>query len=189
MSSNSSPRPRKWDPFRLTSRLKYKRTANAADSFSEELVAAAKPSQTVSPNLLPAQKSSASEQVQELSKGKSQTNTHEGSDSELGERLLHRALENLSLEDRQTLKDLDSELTIDSLIQSAYDAAREKKRMCESKRWLFTFRGKDLVLRNEADKVVQWLDRFKTVGDVAANVDPMHIGLPWAGIRLLLEVQ
>jgi len=26
------------------------------------------------------------------------------------------------------------------------------------------------------------------VGDVASNVDPMYVGLPWAGIRLLLEV-
>jgi hypothetical protein len=38
------------------------------------------------------------------------------------------------------------------------------------------------------DKVLQLLDRFKSAGDVAANVDPVHIGLPWAGIRVILEV-
>ena len=43
-------------------------------------------------------------------------------------------------------------------------------------------------LRDEADNVILWLDRFKQVGDVAVNVDPIHAGLPWAGVRLLLEV-
>lgn len=35
---------------------------------------------------------------------------------------------------------------------------------------------------------MKWLDRFKQVGDVGSNADPVHIGLPWAGIRFLLEV-
>ena len=43
-------------------------------------------------------------------------------------------------------------------------------------------------LRDEADNVMLWLDRFKQVGDIAVNADPIHAGLPWAGIRLLLEV-
>ena len=44
-------------------------------------------------------------------------------------------------------------------------------------------------MEEEADKVVGWLNRFTAVGDVVANVDPVHVGLPWAGIRLLLEVR
>ena len=44
-------------------------------------------------------------------------------------------------------------------------------------------------LGDEADKVLLWLDRFKSVGDIAVNADPIHAGLPWAGIRLLLEVR
>ena len=44
-------------------------------------------------------------------------------------------------------------------------------------------------MKGEADKVVGWLNRFTAVGDVVANVDPVHMGLPWAGIRLLLEVK
>jgi hypothetical protein len=33
------------------------------------------------------------------------------------------------------------------------------------------------------EKVVRLLDMFKAVGDVVANVDPVHVGLLWAGIR------
>jgi hypothetical protein len=45
-----------------------------------------------------------------------------------------------------------------------------------------------VVLREKADNIVKWLDRFKQVGDIASNTDPVHVGLPWAGIRLLLQV-
>jgi hypothetical protein len=63
-----------------------------------------------------------------------------------------------------------------------------KYRWCsKSKRWTFTFRGRTVVLREKAVNIVKWLDRFKQVGDVASNADPVHIGLPWAGIRLLFQ--
>ena len=50
------------------------------------------------------------------------------------------------------------------------------------------FKGRTIVLRHLADKVVFWLEKFKQVGDIAVNVDPLHAGLPWACIRLLLQV-
>lgn len=68
------------------------------------------------------------------------------------------------------------------------EAAKSKRQTCLDKRWSINIGGRDVVLREKADKVVHWLDRFKPVGDVVANVDPIHVGLPWAGIRLLLEV-
>jgi ankyrin repeat domain-containing protein 50 len=52
----------------------------------------------------------------------------------------------------------------------------------------FTICGHTLVLQEKADNIVKWLDRFKQVGDVTSNADPVHVGLPWAGIRFLLEV-
>ena len=48
--------------------------------------------------------------------------------------------------------------------------------------------GKTVNLSDIAEKVTLGLDRFKAVADVAVNADPVHIGLPWAGIRLLIEV-
>ena len=68
-------------------------------------------------------------------------------------------------------------------------AAKEKQRYYIEKKWTFTFGGRFITLKDEAEKIVRWLDRFKAVGDIASNVDPVHVGLPWAGIRLLLEVR
>lgn len=77
----------------------------------------------------------------------------------------------------------------DSALRDVLNAAQEKKKFCEDRRWTFTFRGQIVKLRDEADSVVLWLDRFKQVGDIAVNADPIHAGLPWAGIRFLLEVR
>ncbi|KAG9227960.1 hypothetical protein BJ875DRAFT_490520 [Amylocarpus encephaloides] len=76
---------------------------------------------------------------------------------------------------------------IDLALMQAIAAAKVKQRLCIERRWTFTVAGRVVTLKNEADKVVHWLNRFKSVGDVVANVDPVHAGLPWAGIRFLLE--
>jgi hypothetical protein len=73
---------------------------------------------------------------------------------------------------------------IDLTLKQALDAAKEKQQCCIEKRWTFTFAGRVVTLKEEADKVVRWLNRFKAVGDVAVNADPVHAGLPWAVIRL-----
>lgn len=41
-----------------------------------------------------------------------------------------------------------------------------------------------IVVLEEVDKIVAWLDRFKDVGDLAVNADPVHVELPWVGVRL-----
>jgi hypothetical protein len=43
-------------------------------------------------------------------------------------------------------------------------------------------------MRDVADRICTWLDNFKEIGDIIVNVDPIHCGLPWAGIKLLLQV-
>ncbi|KAL9576092.1 MAG: hypothetical protein Q9212_007392, partial [Teloschistes hypoglaucus] len=72
-------------------------------------------------------------------------------------------------------------------LEETLAAAKEKQEFYNTKRWTYTFAGRTVVLKEEADKVVGWLNRFTAIGDVVANVDPVHIGLPWAGIRLLLQ--
>jgi hypothetical protein len=109
----------------------------------------------------------------------------------LGPALLNRALELLSPRERGTIEEHIIATTddINSALEKALNAAQTKQNLCKNKRWTFTFGGHTVTLREEADKVLLWLDRFKQVGDIAVNADPIHAGLPWAGIRLLLEVR
>ncbi|KAF7505435.1 hypothetical protein GJ744_000762 [Endocarpon pusillum] len=103
--------------------------------------------------------------------------------------LLQNALHRLKDEERTTVERHISLASTDiqSAVQGAVNAVNNKRQACLDNRWSCTLNGRKVILREKADKVVYWLDRFKSVGDVVANADPIHIGLPWAGIRLLLE--
>lgn len=105
--------------------------------------------------------------------------------------ILDNALKRLSDTERSTLRKYVALTSndIDFALRQSLAAVEEKQRYCNEKRWIFTFAGRKVTLKEEADKVIRWLNRVKAVGDVAVNADPIHAGLPWAGIRLLLEVR
>jgi len=54
--------------------------------------------------------------------------------------------------------------------------------------WTISFKGHELIVNDVTHKILDGLEKFKTIGDIVVNVDPLHAGLPWAGIRLLLQV-
>lgn len=49
--------------------------------------------------------------------------------------------------------------------------------------------GEEIILRDVAGKALFWLSKFKEVGDIAVNFDPVHASLPWAAVRFLLQVR
>lgn len=50
--------------------------------------------------------------------------------------------------------------------------------------------GKDPVrVRVAISRIIICLRRFKEVGDIAVNFDPVHAALPWAAFRFVLEVR
>jgi hypothetical protein len=65
----------------------------------------------------------------------------------------------------------------------------KKKQFCDAKQWKFRKRNGEVVfIRESLDQVVEWVRRFREVGDVVMQYDPAHAALPWAGCRLLLQV-
>lgn len=54
--------------------------------------------------------------------------------------------------------------------------------------WKVTWRGDVIVLRDIAMKIMQWVDKFKQIGDIVVQYDPGHAALPWAASRFLLQV-
>jgi hypothetical protein len=54
--------------------------------------------------------------------------------------------------------------------------------------WRIKWRGEDIVLHDVGMKIVNWIDKFKQIGDIAVQYDPGHAALPWAAFRFLLEV-
>ena len=100
-----------------------------------------------------------------------------------------RVFQVLSQEDKDIIQDyIRTDVTsLQDVIQDAHKAAVLKLYECESKKWTIKVGDQEYPLEDKAKKIVKWLDRFKLAGDVAVNVDPLHAGLPWAIIRVLLE--
>ena len=122
--------------------------------------------------------------------------------SEMGEAggLWTKALNNLSEKDKITLRSLsgmgksalEGNKTIETTskldIEVILVEVRAKREMCLENQWEFEFRGRAVNLRYQADKIISWLAKFKEIGDIAIQKNPGPTALPWAGIRLLLQV-
>jgi hypothetical protein len=78
--------------------------------------------------------------------------------------------------------------TLPDLLEQLHDLAKRNKKQYDTKSWSFKLHGRDYILRDVAGKVVEWVNLFKQVGDVAIQHDPGYAALPWAGVRFLLEV-
>ncbi len=78
--------------------------------------------------------------------------------------------------------------TMPGLLEQLRHVAERKRAECDEKRWRFELNGRTYILRDVASKVIEWVNLFKQVGDVAVQYDPGHAALPWAGVRFLLEV-
>lgn len=102
--------------------------------------------------------------------------------------IFDQAVRRLQNGDQDIFKQHNSTNNIDKTLDDVYKLAKEKQNTCENKRWKFSYGKHRVVLRDVAEKVTSRLGRFTQIGDIIANVDPLHVGLPWAGIRLLLQV-
>jgi hypothetical protein len=109
----------------------------------------------------------------------------------VGNGILSDVLQALGPDDRRTVSTLllpKGADNIDAVFNDVHSYARKLQERCATKRWSWEYKGRQVYLSDQVDKIMPLLDKFKSAGDVVANVDPVHIGLPWAGIRVILEV-
>lgn len=97
------------------------------------------------------------------------------------------AIGKLSEESKFAISSIKSDSKLD-ILQHLRAAATEKQKDCEDKRWKYELNGRQIILRDVAGKIIVWIDKFKEIGDIAVNFDPVHASFPRAGIRFLLQV-
>lgn len=100
------------------------------------------------------------------------------------------ALSSLPEKGRQIFKVADSPLPDATVILNDILLALEKQRdRCKRDRWTtISIGGKELVIRDICAKIAAHVKKFLAVVDVAVQFDPVHAALPWAGVRLLLQL-
>lgn len=96
------------------------------------------------------------------------------------------ACDKLSPDIKQYLINAKSEKS--DILRSLLKEANQKKTICLQKRWKVKLNGRVIVLRDLIDKIIAWVNRFKSIGDVAVQFDPAPASLAWAGVRFLLAV-
>jgi hypothetical protein len=106
--------------------------------------------------------------------------------------LWSHALQKLPSRQQETIRQIQHSATtqqpLSKTLEELISITRRKQEECEKKSHKFRFRGREIILRDIAGKIIIWLNKFKEIGDIAVNFDPVHASLPWAGVRFLLQV-
>ena len=101
--------------------------------------------------------------------------------------LWQEALATLSDQDRRAVSISCSEKP--AILEDILIAAESKRQTCMQKRWKFKRKNGDvIILRDVCEKLIKWVQKFKEVGDIAVQYDTAHAALPWAAVRLLLQL-
>ncbi|KAG0643976.1 hypothetical protein HOY80DRAFT_1031491 [Tuber brumale] len=72
-------------------------------------------------------------------------------------------------------------------LEDARADAEMYRSTCYEKRSKFNWKGKELLLHDVVSRIITWIDKFKTIGDIVSQYDPAHAVLPWVGFRFLLQ--
>ncbi|KAI0415340.1 hypothetical protein F5X98DRAFT_347131 [Xylaria grammica] len=98
----------------------------------------------------------------------------------------NEAFKRLDETDQATLRTNAQHINIDNIIQCVED----KKADCDKKKWTVFKRhnGTEVKVRDVLGKIVHWIKKFESVGDIISSFDPVHAALPWAGVKFLVQI-
>ncbi|THV70127.1 hypothetical protein D6D28_05362 [Aureobasidium pullulans] len=75
------------------------------------------------------------------------------------------------------------------ILEDILRSVQVQNERCLNKRWKIKGTGgREIILRDVCGKLLSWVDQFLSVVDVIVQYDPVHSSLPWAGIRLFLQI-
>ena len=70
------------------------------------------------------------------------------------------------------------------------EAVNESQLGYQHKGWRWkNSEGEDIQVRKFIDSILTWVEKFIVVGDTVMQYDPGHAALPWAAVRMVLQVR
>ena len=76
----------------------------------------------------------------------------------------------------------------ESLVDTLLTETEKRKHQLEQKRLKVTLAGKEIVLQEQLNKIYKAVQVFKELGSTVAGLDPVHAGLPWAGVCFIVQI-
>lgn len=89
--------------------------------------------------------------------------------------------------ERMLLKDPESPGNEDLHTKMSTILTRKLNEMT-SRQWSIKWKGKPRQVRDQVDRIIKVVQIGKDFGSAATGIDPIHVGLPWAGVCILLQV-
>jgi hypothetical protein len=100
------------------------------------------------------------------------------------------ALGMLSKETKQQIEEMGvgdpKSQSISDQINDLVNIAKTKQEECEKKFWRFHIGDHEIIIRDYAVKIVGWLQK---IGDIAVQFAPPQASLPWAAIKVVMQVR
>jgi hypothetical protein len=76
-----------------------------------------------------------------------------------------------------------------TVLNEVLKAAEEKREQCKDRQWKIKKKnGSIIVLRDVFDKMVKWLNKLEAIVNFVAQLDSVHLALPWAAIKFFLQI-
>ena len=113
------------------------------------------------------------------------TNTQDKFDRQQGTNdLWSKAYTQLPEDSKGGLDELDK---LD-VLQKLFATAKQAEEEYAARPWMLKWGDNEIDVREKAQGLVGWVNKFKEIGDIAVQYDPVHAALPWAGVRFILMV-
>jgi len=74
------------------------------------------------------------------------------------------------------------------ILQKLFEIATQAMEQTSAKQFKLKWGDKKIDVREKAEGFVALLHKFKEIGDIVVQYDPVHAALPWAGVRFILMV-
>ena len=101
------------------------------------------------------------------------------------DKLWEKAFASLKDEDKPSTD--PQQLNKRDFLQDLTRVIEDKRQNCVDREWKLNRSGGTVSARELFGKMVAWVNKFKQVGDIAIQYDPLHAALPWAAVRLVLQ--
>ena len=75
-----------------------------------------------------------------------------------------------------------------NIADEAIAATNRNRNKLVAKQWKISLTGRQITIRDQLGKILNILQVAKDIGSTAASLDPVHAGLPWAGVCLLMQL-
>lgn len=80
------------------------------------------------------------------------------------------------------------ELSKTSFPKQMEAAVQQQVSAMKQKQWVLQWDQKSIVVRDQAERIVKFIQTFSNLGTAIAQIDPIHVGIPWAGVCAVLTV-